>query len=95
MQYHLDINMFHFEWWFTDYRGLADNQLRVIGEKLDYNIQLQKAFQHFGQGVLFDDSIDEESHLPRRPYDDKVHMMDALHFWISPGGMYFADLPLL
>src|SRR5215210_2810727 len=37
---------------------LADNQLRIIGEKLDYNIQLQKAFQYFGQGVLFDDLLD-------------------------------------
>ena len=58
---------------------LADNQLRIIGEKLDYNIQLQKAFQYFGQGVLFDDLLDEESHLPRRPNDDKVHMMDVVH----------------
>ncbi|MDQ3902800.1 MAG: hypothetical protein M3247_03975 [Thermoproteota archaeon] len=61
-------------------RLLADHHLRIIGEKLDYEVQLQKAFQFFGQGVLFDNLLDEESHLPRRPNNDKVHMMDVLHF---------------
>ncbi len=43
---------------------------------------MQKAFQYFGQGVLFDDFTDEdeEPHLPRRPDNDKVHMMDDIHF---------------
>lgn len=61
-------------------RLLADNQLRIINEKLDHDMQLQKAFQYFGQGVLFDNFLDEESNLPRRPDDEKVHMMDVIHF---------------
>jgi hypothetical protein len=59
---------------------LADNQLRIINKKLGNDMQLQKAFQYFGQGVLFDNFLDEESHLPRRPDDEKVHMMDVVHF---------------
>ncbi len=41
---------------------------------------LEKAFEYFGQGVLFDDIIDPTTSLPRRPDSERVHMMDALHF---------------
>jgi hypothetical protein len=60
---------------------IAENQLRIIKERLgDDNELLQKAFEYFGQGVLFDDSLDETTQLPRRPDWDKVHMMDAVNY---------------
>lgn len=60
---------------------IATTQLNTINEKLgEDNELIQKAFEYFGQGVLFDNSLDEITQLPRRPNGDKVHMMDALHF---------------
>jgi hypothetical protein len=61
---------------------IAENQLNIINQNLgkDNNQLMQKAFEYFGQGVLFDDSLDEETQLPRRPVGDKVHMMDSLHY---------------
>jgi hypothetical protein len=60
---------------------LAENQLNMINEKLDGDdILIQKAFEYFGQGVLFDDFSDGETNQPRRPSDDRVHMMDSIHF---------------
>jgi hypothetical protein len=58
---------------------LAENQLKVINEKLE-NEYIQKAFEYFGQGVLYDNFLDNETQLPRRPNNDKVHMMDDIHF---------------
>jgi hypothetical protein len=57
---------------------LAENQLRIINGKLG-NELIQKAFEYFGQGVLFDNFLDDKGQ-PRRPDYDKVHMMDTLHF---------------
>ena len=52
----------------------------MINEKLDDDVLIQKAFEYFGQGVLFDDFSDVETNQPRRPSDDRVHMMDSIHF---------------
>lgn len=43
-------------------------------------ISIHKAFEYFGQGLLFDDFSDVETNQPRRPSDDRVHMMDSIHF---------------
>lgn len=59
---------------------LSENQLNMINEKLDDDVLIQKAFEYFGQGVLFDDFSDVETNQPRRPSDDRVHMMDSIHF---------------
>ena len=60
---------------------IATTQLNMINEKIgDDNDLLQKAFGYFGQGLLFDDSLDQTTQLPRRPNGDKVHMMDALNY---------------
>jgi hypothetical protein len=60
---------------------LAENQLKVINEKLGGDdILIQKAFEYFGQGILFDDFLDGETNQSRRPSDDRVHMMDSIHF---------------
>ena len=58
-----------------------ENQLNVINERLEGDdILIQKAFEYFGQGGPFDDFLDEETNQPRRPSDDRVHMMDSIHF---------------
>ena len=60
---------------------IATTQLDIINKKIgDDDDLLQRAFEYFGQGVLFDDSLDQTTQLPRRPNGDKVHMMDALNY---------------
>jgi hypothetical protein len=59
---------------------LAENQLKIFNVKLENEEVLQTAFEYFGQGVLFDDLLDERTQLPRRPNEEKVHMMDTLHY---------------
>jgi hypothetical protein len=39
-----------------------------------------KAFEYFGQGVLFDNTIDSNTNQPRRPDNERIHMMDSLYF---------------
>ena len=40
---------------------------------------LQKAFEFFGQGILYDNYLDEITRKPRRPDNEKVHMMDVVN----------------
>lgn len=40
---------------------------------------LIKAFASFGQGLLYDDNFVENSNQPRRPDDEKIHMMDNVY----------------
>lgn len=40
---------------------------------------LIKAFSTFGQGLLYDNYLIENSHQPRRPNDEKIHMMDNVY----------------
>ena len=39
-----------------------------------------KGFEYFGQGILFDNTIDSNTNQPRRPDNERIHMMDSLHF---------------
>jgi hypothetical protein len=59
---------------------IATTQSNMLNEKLEDNELLQKAFEYFGQGVLFDNALDQITQLPRRPNGDKIHMMDTLHY---------------
>jgi hypothetical protein len=59
---------------------IATTQSNMLNEKLEDNDLLQKAFEYFGQGVLFDNALDQITQLPRRPNGDKIHMMDTLHY---------------
>src|SRR5206468_9489365 len=42
------------------------------------SLELQEiAFIHFGQGTLYDDTIDPKTHQKRRPKEFMIHMMDG------------------
>ena len=56
---------------FDEYSKLIDSS----GDKTN----LQMAFEFFGQGILYDGYLDEKTHQPRRPNNEKVHMMDVLN----------------
>jgi hypothetical protein len=58
---------------------LAENHLNKI-EKIDNVESMEEAFTYFGEGVLYDGYLDDETHQPRRPADERVHMMDDIHF---------------
>jgi hypothetical protein len=53
---------------FNEYNKLIE----MSGDKTN----LQRAFEFFGQGILFDNCLDEITQQPRRPNNEKVHMMD-------------------
>ena len=55
---------------------LADNHFRIIDKYFEHNTETeQMAFELFAQGLLFDDSLDENGD-PRRRLGNKIHMMD-------------------
>lgn len=58
---------------------LNDYQLRIMDGHFKGDIKLQqRSFEWFGQGILFDNGVDEKTGEPRRPIGRKVHMMDEL-----------------
>ncbi len=60
-----------------DIKTIAEHQLRIIDESFQNNPDIEtKAFELFGQGLLFDNKLDSNG-LPRRPRGTKIHMMDS------------------
>ena len=60
---------------------LSKYQIQIIKEKLgDDESLIEKAFQDFGQGVLYDDLINEQTLKFRRPNDERVHLMAAVDY---------------
>jgi hypothetical protein len=60
---------------------LSEHQIRIIKEKLGNDEYLiEKAFQDFGQGVLYDDLINEQTLRFRRPNDERVHIMATVDY---------------
>ena len=62
---------------------LCNNQIKEYNKLLNHDKGedlFDNAFEYFGQGILFDDSIDSTSNKPRRPDNERIHMMDSLHF---------------
>jgi hypothetical protein len=39
-----------------------------------------KDFAYFGQGTPFDNTIDSNTHQPRRPDNERIHMINTLHY---------------
>jgi hypothetical protein len=56
---------------------LADSSNKIFKEFFNGDLQLeQEAFELFAQGLLFDNKLDEKGN-PRRPVDERIHMMDS------------------
>ncbi len=56
---------------------LANNSRQIFEDFLEEDVKLEQlSFELFAQGLLFDDHLDSNG-LPRRPFGEKIHMMDS------------------
>jgi hypothetical protein len=61
----------------ASFRRLAEIQLSIIDQYFPDPSDLQRAFEDFGQGILFDEKTIPSSNLRRRPVGRMIHMMDG------------------
>lgn len=61
----------------ASFRRLAAIQLDIIDRRFPDSADLQRAFEDFGQGILFDQKVIPTSGKLRRPPGRLIHMMDG------------------
>lgn len=64
---------------------LAEHQLKIMKERLGDGVSINfalmlKAFEGFGQGLFYDDLVDDRTKTFRRPDNERVHRMDTIDY---------------